>query len=238
MTSTISSNRKKSNIKLWAAAVWLIVWQAASMWIGQEILLVSPVAVIRRLFELVQTAPFWQSLACSFLRILSGFLLGMISGVLLAAAAAASPADRRTSGTLRTDDQVSPGSIFYHSCADLGFAGEPVGDHLFADGVPCDLYKCKGRHPQHGSEPDGDGGSVCSADYSQDPVYLRFPDPALFPRGMLAGSGTVLEIRHRGGGDRASGKYDRRESVQCQDLPEYTGFVCVDACDRRGQRSL
>ena len=90
MTSTISSKRKKSNIKLWAAAVWLIVWQAASMWIGQEILLVSPVAVIRKLFELVQTAPFWQSLACSFLRILSGFLLGMISGVLLAAAAAAS----------------------------------------------------------------------------------------------------------------------------------------------------
>ena len=90
MTSTISSKRKKSNIKLWAAAVWLIVWQTASMWIGQEILLVSPVAVLRKLFELVQTASFWQSLACSFLRILSGFLLGMISGVLLAAAASAS----------------------------------------------------------------------------------------------------------------------------------------------------
>ena len=38
----------------------------------------------------MQTASFWQSLACSFLRILSGFLLGMISGVLLAAAASAS----------------------------------------------------------------------------------------------------------------------------------------------------
>ena len=88
MTSTISSNRKKSKIKLWAVAVWLIVWQVVSMRIGQEILLVSPVAVIRRLLELVQTAVFWQSLACSFLRILAGFLLGMISGVLLAAAAA------------------------------------------------------------------------------------------------------------------------------------------------------
>lgn len=90
MISTISSNRKKSNIKFWAAAVWIVVWQAASMWIGQEILLVSPVAVIRRLFGLVQTIEFWQSLSCSFLRILSGFLLGMISGVFLAAAAAAS----------------------------------------------------------------------------------------------------------------------------------------------------
>ena len=53
MTSTISSNRKKSKIKLWAAAAWLIVWQVVSMRIGQEILLVSPVAVIRRLLELV-----------------------------------------------------------------------------------------------------------------------------------------------------------------------------------------
>ena len=83
MTSTISSNRKKSKIKLWAAAVWLIVWQVVSMRIGQEILLVSPVAVIRKLFELVQTAPFWQSLACSFLRILSGVLLAAAAAVFL-----------------------------------------------------------------------------------------------------------------------------------------------------------
>ena len=88
MTSTTSN--RKNKIKIWAVAAWLIIWQLVSMWIGQEILLVSPVAVLRKLFELVQTASFWQSLACSFLRILSGFLLGMISGVLLAAAASAS----------------------------------------------------------------------------------------------------------------------------------------------------
>lgn len=113
MTSTISSNRKKSNIKLWAAAVWLIVWQAASMWIGTGDTACISCCCNQETFELVQTAPFWQSLACSFLRILSGFLLGMISGVLLAAAAAASRRIDELLEPLRTDDQVSPGSIFY-----------------------------------------------------------------------------------------------------------------------------
>ena len=83
------SNRKNSKIKLWAAAVWLIVWQFASTSIGQEILLVSPVTVVERLFELVRTAGFWQSLGGSFLRILAGFLLGTAGGTVLAAGAAA-----------------------------------------------------------------------------------------------------------------------------------------------------
>lgn len=88
MISTISSKKKHSKIKLWAAVVWLLIWQAASMCIGQEILLVSPVSVILRLFELVRTMEFWQSLAVSFVKILSGFLLGTLSGVTAAGLAA------------------------------------------------------------------------------------------------------------------------------------------------------
>ena len=59
MISTISSKKKRSKIKLWAAVVWLLIWQAASMCIGQEILLVSPVSVILRLVELVRTIEVW-----------------------------------------------------------------------------------------------------------------------------------------------------------------------------------
>lgn len=93
MISTTSSNREKNRtkIKLWAAAAWIVLWQAASMWIGQEILLVSPAAVILRLFELVQTAEFWQSAGASFLRIFCGFLAGTAGGVLAAAGAARFP---------------------------------------------------------------------------------------------------------------------------------------------------
>ena len=88
MISTISSKKKHSKIKLWAAAAWLLIWQAASMCIGQEILLVSPVSVILRLFELIRTIEFWQSLAVSFVKILTGFLLGTLSGVTAAGLAA------------------------------------------------------------------------------------------------------------------------------------------------------
>lgn len=69
-----------------AAAVifWIAVWQAASEAIGQEILLVSPVAVFVRLCELLMQADFWHSVGFSMLRILLGFLLGTITGILLA----------------------------------------------------------------------------------------------------------------------------------------------------------
>ena len=92
MISTIFSKRseKRSGIKVWAVILWLVVWQAASMCIGQEILLVSPVSVVLRLGELICTVEFWQSLAGSFFRILGGFLLGTVLGTAAAGAASAS----------------------------------------------------------------------------------------------------------------------------------------------------
>ena len=65
-------------------AVWLLVWQAVSTWIGQEILLVSPVVVFRRLTELVRETEFWQSIGFSLVRILGGFLIAMAAGILAA----------------------------------------------------------------------------------------------------------------------------------------------------------
>ena len=61
-------------------AVWLLVWQAVSTSIGQEILLVSPVVVLKRLTLLIQELSFWQSIGFSLIRILGGFLLAMSVG--------------------------------------------------------------------------------------------------------------------------------------------------------------
>ena len=63
---------------------WIAVWQIASMWLGQEILLASPVSVIRRLFELIFTCDFWHSAGFSFGRIVLGFSMALILGILLA----------------------------------------------------------------------------------------------------------------------------------------------------------
>ncbi len=84
------------SIRLWAILVWLAVWQLISMYIGQEILLVSPVSVIVRLSELMfglgvmdSASAFWGSVLFSFGRIIGGFLLASVCGSLLAALAAA-----------------------------------------------------------------------------------------------------------------------------------------------------
>lgn len=69
-------------------AFWLLVWQGVSQVLGQEILLVSPVSVLRRLLELAVTADFWSSIAFSIIRIMGGFLLAALLGILLGALAA------------------------------------------------------------------------------------------------------------------------------------------------------
>ena len=58
-TSIINADKaKKYRIfyKIVAAAVWIMVWQLTSMWLKQEILLASPVSVIKRLTELIVLA--------------------------------------------------------------------------------------------------------------------------------------------------------------------------------------
>ena len=67
-----------------AVFFWITICQFASMYLGQEILLASPVSVVRKLFELSFTGNFWQSVGFSFVRIVTGFLLAMFLGIFLA----------------------------------------------------------------------------------------------------------------------------------------------------------
>lgn len=73
----------RRGVRLWAVAVWVIVWQLASMALGQEILLVSPVSVLLRLGELAPHWDFWSAIAFSFWRITFGFLLACLVGTVL-----------------------------------------------------------------------------------------------------------------------------------------------------------
>ena len=67
-----------------AVFFWITIWQFASMYLGQEILLASPVSVVRKLFELIFSGNFWQSVGFSFVRIVTGFLLAVFLGIFLA----------------------------------------------------------------------------------------------------------------------------------------------------------
>lgn len=79
---------KKSLGKALAVLLALIIWQAGSMLLGQELLLVSPLKVLQQLTVLVSQADFWMTVLFSFIRIVSGFILALAAGTVLAAGAA------------------------------------------------------------------------------------------------------------------------------------------------------
>jgi ABC-type nitrate/sulfonate/bicarbonate transport system, permease component len=83
LRSIISVSSKKRKLKLWAVLFWMIVWQIASHMIGEEILLVSPVSTLERLFLLVRKWDFWTSIAFTLGRIGIGFLMGFLAAILL-----------------------------------------------------------------------------------------------------------------------------------------------------------
>ena len=66
MMHSITNDRAKTDngtkytgIHILAVLFWIAIWQFASMYLGQEILLASPVSVVRKLFELSFTGNFW-----------------------------------------------------------------------------------------------------------------------------------------------------------------------------------
>ena len=86
----MARNKRKNRIaNTLAVCFWLCAWQAASVCIGQKLILVSPLEVCGALLALLPTADFWQTAAFSAGRIIGGFLLALALGLVLAALAAA-----------------------------------------------------------------------------------------------------------------------------------------------------
>lgn len=84
MMNSITKDKKfHRGIGILAVLFWIGIWQIASMKLGQEILLASPLSVARRLFELVVTKEFWSSVGFSFGRIAAGFLSALCLGAVL-----------------------------------------------------------------------------------------------------------------------------------------------------------
>ena len=70
--------------KILASVLALLVWQLASVWVGNRLLLVGPFQVLLRLLELVQSREFWMACGFTFTRITLGFLLAFCLALLLA----------------------------------------------------------------------------------------------------------------------------------------------------------
>ena len=70
--------------KLTGVLFWVAVWQLMAMKIGKEVLLASPAATMRALVNLVGQSVFWHIIFFSLTRIMLGFVLAVLCGVLLA----------------------------------------------------------------------------------------------------------------------------------------------------------
>ena len=98
--------------RLLSLLAWLLIWLLLSRRIGQQIILPSPGSVLARLAALVATPSFWSSILFSFGRIVSGFLLGLTAGGLLAAAGARFLAVREFFSPVMTLIKASPVASF------------------------------------------------------------------------------------------------------------------------------
>lgn len=75
--------KQKTIHKLLSVALALLVWQAGAMALDLNLLLVTPLEVVKRLFTLVGESDFWRTLLFSFSRIVLGFALAFALGCLL-----------------------------------------------------------------------------------------------------------------------------------------------------------
>lgn len=84
MRSTIC----RSGLRVWKKPaillVWLFLWQAASVGLGHELLLVSPLRTLQTLAQLVWEHDFWYSIAVSLSRFMASFVLALLVGAVLA----------------------------------------------------------------------------------------------------------------------------------------------------------
>lgn len=66
---------------------WLFIWQIITLIVNKEILVASPFAVLKRLFELIHKSYFWIAVLNSLINIIIGSILGLIVSVIFAVAA-------------------------------------------------------------------------------------------------------------------------------------------------------
>ena len=94
------------------ALIYFAVWEAASLLVGKELLLPSPLSTFGRLLSLLTTGESWLYAGLTLLRIMSGYLLGVVGGVLLAILTARSRFAEALLSPLRAIIKASPVTSF------------------------------------------------------------------------------------------------------------------------------
>ena len=75
---------KKVGQSILSITFWIFVWFIISKIVNREVLVASPFSVLKRIIALVHADYFWISAAMSLVRIILGFLIAIISAVIVA----------------------------------------------------------------------------------------------------------------------------------------------------------
>ena len=79
----MKTSTTRSNNKIIAAAVWIAIWQLASIIVNQPLFLPSPMQTMAALFELAKTSAFYLSVLSTLLRVLTGLAISIFAGIAL-----------------------------------------------------------------------------------------------------------------------------------------------------------
>ena len=91
---------------------WVGLWWIASLLVGKEVLLPSPLVTAQKLLSLAGGSSFWISCGWSLLRILAGLFIGVAAGVVLAVLTAFFPPSRTFIAPLLTVIRSTPVASF------------------------------------------------------------------------------------------------------------------------------
>ena len=94
------------------ALIYLAVWEAGSLLVGKELLLPSPLSTLSRLAVLLTMGESWLYAGLTLLRIMSGYVIGVVTGVLLAVLTARSCFAEALLSPLRAIVKASPVTSF------------------------------------------------------------------------------------------------------------------------------
>ncbi len=97
---------------IFIALFWFAIWEAAATAVGKEVLLPSPFATFTALFKMMKDGAFYLAVGKSIFRVMAGYLLGIILGVLFAVASHLSGFTREILSPLKSIIKATPVASF------------------------------------------------------------------------------------------------------------------------------
>ena len=205
-------------VKFWqraaALAAWIVVWQLAAVSLGHGgLFLATPIQTLQALAQLAPTAGFWQRIVFSALRILAGFLLAVVGGLVLGALGARWRWVRIFIEPAMQLIRAMPVASFV-ILALLWVRSANLSVVVSFTHVLPVVYA-------------GVQGGIADTD-----SQLAAGDVPVLLRKLHCRHGYVLEKRRLGRGHRPAGPFGRRRALPRQNHPVHTRCVRLDAGHR------